>query len=129
MPKKTFHTDRAPAALGPYSQAAEAGGLVFVSGQIPLDPRTGEFPEGTQAQVDQVFANLSAVCAAAGATLGDVVRLGIYLVDLGDFALVNETMGRLFGEPHPARATVQVAALPKGARIEVEAVVHPGTAR
>lgn len=125
MPKQTFHTDQAPAALGPYSQATSAGGLVFVSGQIPLDPETGELAEGMQAQADRAFANLKSVCAAAGATLDDVVRLTIYLVDLADFALVNETMAGLFGEPYPARVTIQVAALPKGARIEVEAIASP----
>ncbi len=127
MPKKPIHTDQAPAAVGTYSQAIDAGGFVFISGQIPLDPKTMDLVEGPEPQIRQVFSNLAAVCAAAGATLDDIVRLSVYLADLADFSKVNEVMGELFSEPYPARAAFQVAALPKGARIEVEAIVQrPG---
>ena len=114
--KQTIHTDRAPAAIGTYSQAVRHGGLVFLSGQVALDPDSMELVAGgIQAQVERVFENLAAVCAAAGGDLDDIVRLTVYLVDMGDFPVVNEVMGRHFSEPYPARAAIGVAALPKGA--------------
>ncbi|MEO8536163.1 MAG: RidA family protein [Betaproteobacteria bacterium] len=121
MAKQVIHSADAPKAIGPYSQAILAGNTLYMSGQIPLDPATGELVAGIDAQAHRVFANLRAVAAAAGATLNDIVKLSILLVDLGDFAKVNEIMATYFDEPYPARATYQVAALPRGARIEVEA--------
>ena len=115
----------APAAIGPYSQAIKAGNMVFLSGQVPLDASTGELVGGDiAAQTDRVLDNLAAVLEAAGCTFADVVRTTIYLVDLGDFAVVNQTYAKRFreGQPFPARATVQVAALPKGARVEIDAI-------
>lgn len=124
MQKEVIQTDAAPAAIGPYSQAIRAGNLVFCSGQIGLDPDTGELVEGgIEAQTRRVFDNLAAVAKAAGTTLGDAVKLNISLADLGDYATVNETMAEVFEAPYPARAAVGVAALPKGARIEVEAII------
>lgn len=117
-------TPKAPAAIGPYSQAIRAGDTVYLSGQIPLDPQTGELvPGGFEAQVHQAFRNLKAVVEAAGGNLGQVVRLGLYLVDLGQFATVNQIMAEYFQAPYPARSTIQVAGLPKGAPFEVEATV------
>jgi 2-iminobutanoate/2-iminopropanoate deaminase len=118
----------APAAIGPYSQATRAGNLVFLSGQIPLDPATGQLVAGDiRAQTERVMENLGAVLKAAGCTFRHVVRTTIYLADLGDFAVVNETYGKRFPENPPARATVQVAALPRGARVEIDAIaVVPG---
>lgn len=125
--RETIQTDSAPAAIGPYAQAVRAGGLLFMSGQIPLAPDTMEMAAGgIEAQTRQVFENLSAVAAAAGAGLGDAVKLTIFLTDLGDFAAVNAVMAEYFSDPLPARATVQVAALPKGAMVEVEAVLLLG---
>ncbi len=116
-------TGAAPAALGPYSQAVVAGGLVFCSGQIGLDPETGEIvPGGVEAETERVMANLSAVLSAAGVDFGRVTKATIYLADMTDFAAVNEIYGRWLGDSRPARATVAVAALPKGARIEIDAV-------
>lgn len=113
----------APAAIGPYSQAIRAGALVFLSGQIPLDPSTGALVDGDiAAQTTRVMENLRAVLAAAGCTFHDVVRTTIYLVDLGHFAAVNEAYARFFEAPFPARATVQVAALPRGALVEIDAI-------
>ena len=113
-----------PAALGPYSQAVRAGDTVYLSGQIPLDPKTGELVEGGfEAQVHQAFRNLKAVVEAAGGHLGQVVRLGLFLTDLKQFATVNSIMAEYFHAPYPARSTVQVAALPKGAPFEVEATL------
>lgn len=127
MPREAITTDRAPAAIGPYSQAVRAGGIVHLSGQIPLDPATGELVEGDIAtQARRVFDNLQAVCAAAGGTMDDVVRVGIYLMDLGDFAAVNAVMAERFRPPFPARSTIQVAGLPRGARVEVDAVLSLG---
>ena len=126
MTRRSIQTDAAPAAIGTYSQAVEAGGAVWLSGQIPLDPATGQLVGGDMAvQVRQVFDNLAAVAKAADASLADAVKLTVYLVDLGDFATVNEVMEMLFHPPYPARAAVQVAALPKGARVEVDAVLVP----
>ena len=123
MAKQVIHSPDAPAAIGPYSQAILAGNTLYMSGQIPLDPATGQLVEGIDAQAHQVFKNLRAVAAAAGATLNDIVKLSILLIDLGDFAKVNEIMATYFHEPYPARATSQVAGLPRGARIEVEATL------
>ena len=123
MSKEVIHTAAAPAAIGPYSQAIRAGNTVYLSGQIGLDPATTTLREGTEAQARQVFANLKAVAEAAGASLDDIVKLTILLMDLADFAKVNEIMAGFFRQPYPARATYQVAGLPRGARIEVEAVL------
>jgi 2-iminobutanoate/2-iminopropanoate deaminase len=121
--KERIVTKDAPAAIGPYSQAVRAGELVFLSGQIPLDPATGTIVEGDIAtQTRRVMENLRAVLAAAGCTFADVVRTTIYLVDLGHFGAVNEAYGAFLTEPFPARATVQVAALPRGAQVEIDAV-------
>ena len=124
MGKQVIQSRDAPAAIGPYSQAVRAGDTLYMSGQIPLDPTTMQIVDGAiDAQAKQVFANLRAVAAAAGATLNDIVKLTILLTDLGEFAKVNEIMASHFDEPYPARATYQVAALPRGAKIEVEAVL------
>lgn len=123
MPRQPIATNRAPAAIGPYSQAVRSGSQVFLSGQIPLDPATGQLVEGDiSVQSRRVFDNLSAVCAAAGGSLDQVVRVGIYLMDLGDFAAVNAVMAEYFTAPYPARSTIQVAGLPRGARVEVDAI-------
>jgi 2-iminobutanoate/2-iminopropanoate deaminase len=127
MGKQAIHSKHAPAALGPYSQAIRAGDTVYLSGQIGLDPATGNLVEGFEAQARQVFKNLRAVAQAAGGELDDVVKLTLLLADLNDFAAVNEIMAGFFSAPYPARATYQVAALPKGARIEVEAVLVTDT--
>ena len=117
-------TPNAPAALGPYSQAVRAGNTVYLSGQIPLDPATGELVSGGfEAQVHQSFRNLKAVVEAAGGHLGQVVRLGLFLTDLAQFATVNTIMAEYFQAPYPARSTIQVAAVPKGAPFEVEATL------
>ena len=114
--RSVIKTDRAPAAIGPYSQAIKAGSTVYLSGQIPLDPATMELVGGgMDAQVRRVFDNLSAVCDAAGGALHDIVKLNIFLTDLSHFNLVNEIMKEYFQEPYPARAAIGVAALPKGA--------------
>jgi 2-iminobutanoate/2-iminopropanoate deaminase len=121
--KDAIATKDAPGAIGPYSQAVRAGGLVFLSGQIPLDPATGKLVEGdVAAQTRRVMENLRAVLAAAGRGFGDVVRTTIFLADLGHFATVNEVYGSYFEAPFPARATVQVAALPRGALVEIDAI-------
>ncbi|MBK6287864.1 MAG: RidA family protein [Gammaproteobacteria bacterium] len=117
-------TGDAPQAIGPYSQAVKVNGTVYLSGQIPLDPATMQMVEGDiRAQAERVFGNLRAVASAAGGDLNQCVKINIYLTDLGDFASVNEVMARFFSEPFPARACVQVAALPRGAAIEVEATM------
>jgi reactive intermediate/imine deaminase len=124
MNKQVIQSADAPAAIGPYSQAIRVGDTVYLSGQIPLDPKTMQIVEGgIDAQANRVFANLSAVARAAGASLNDVVKLTILLADLAEFAKVNEIMATHFTAPYPARATFQVAALPRGAKIEVEAVL------
>lgn len=121
MNRKVIHSPDAPAAIGPYSQAIQVGNVVYLSGQIALDPKTGQIVEGgIEAQAHRVFQNLRAVAAAAGGTLDDMVKLAILLVDLGDFAKVNEVMATYFKAPYPARMTYQVVALPRGSRIEVE---------
>jgi 2-iminobutanoate/2-iminopropanoate deaminase len=120
---KTIATEDAPAAIGPYSQAVKSGSLLFLSGQIPLDPKTGAMvPGGIVEQTERVLDNLAAVLAAGGASFANVVRTTIYLTDLGDFAKVNEAYGKRFGASAPARATVQVAALPRGAAVEIDAI-------
>jgi len=120
---RTIATDRAPRAIGPYSQGIRAGNLLFLSGQIPIDPNSGELVGGDiAAQTRQVLDNLSAVLEAAGASLSDVVKTTVFLVDLADFPAFNTTYAGYFTGDPPARATVQVAALPKGARVEVEAI-------
>jgi reactive intermediate/imine deaminase len=127
MTRRTIATQGAPAAIGTYSQAVAAGGAVWLSGQIPLDPATMKLVEGDiEAEVRQVFSNLAAVAAAADATLADVVRFTVFLTDLDDFGVVNRVMEELLQPPYPARVTVQVAALPKGARVEVDAILVPG---
>lgn len=124
MARLSVFTDMAPKAIGPYSQAVRAGNTVYLSGQIPLDPKSGELVKGDiQLEARRAFDNLKAVASAAGDGLQQVVRVTIYLTDLGDFAKVNEVMAGYFQEPYPARATVGVAALPRGARIEVDAVM------
>ncbi len=124
MSKKTIHTDGAPAAIGTYSQAVEAGGLVFLSGQIPLVPETMEVAEGNfEARARQVFSNLQAVATAAGGSLNDIVKLTIFLTDLDNFATVNAVMEDFFDEPYPARAAVGVASLPKGVDVEADAIL------
>jgi 2-iminobutanoate/2-iminopropanoate deaminase len=124
--KHAIATTDAPAAIGPYSQAVRAGGLVFLSGQIPLDPATGKLVEGDIAeQTRRVMENLRAVLAAAGCGFADVVRTTIYLVDLAHFTAVNEAYGAYFEAPYPSRATVQVAALPRGAQVEIDAIAAP----
>lgn len=126
MPHRSISTDQAPAAIGTYSQAVEADGTVYLSGQIPLVPSTMEMVDGdTRRQIEQVFDNLRAVARAASGDLDDIVKLTVYLVDLADFGLVNEVMESRFSSPFPARAAVQVAALPRGARVEVDAIMRP----
>lgn len=127
MPRSPIHTDNAPAAIGPYSQAVKAGNMVFLSGQIPLDPATGEVVEGgVEVQARRAFDNLKAVCEAAGGSLADIQRLGLYLTDLGEFASVNAVMGEYFDAPYPARSTIEVPALPKGVAFEVDAIMVLG---
>ncbi|MAK42937.1 MULTISPECIES: RidA family protein [Spongiibacter] len=122
--KTIISTDKAPAAIGPYSQAVKTGNMVFLSGQIPLIPETMEMIEGgISEQSQQVFKNLTAVAEAAGGSLNDAVKVNISLTDLGDFAAVNEVMASVFDEPYPARACVQVAALPRGAMVEIEVIL------
>jgi len=124
MSRQIIQTDKAPAAIGPYSQAVRAGDTVYLSGQIPLDPSTGLLVEGDiAAQARRSFENLKAVCEAAGGSLGDIVRLGLYLTDLDNFAAVNAVMSEFFNAPYPARSTVEVSGLPRGARFEVDAVM------
>ncbi|GAB2497255.1 RidA family protein [Arenimonas alkanexedens] len=127
MSRDPISTERAPAAIGPYSQAVRSGQTVYLSGQIPLDPATGELVGGDiSAQTRRVFDNLKAVCEAAGGSLDGVVRVGIYVMDLSDFAQVNAVMAEYFQTPYPARSTIQVAGLPKGARVEIDAVLVIG---
>jgi 2-iminobutanoate/2-iminopropanoate deaminase len=127
MSLKTISVDNAPKAIGPYAQGIVAGGFLFTAGQVGLDPATMKLVEGdVAAQTQRVFDNLEAVLAGAGATLSDVVRAGVYLVDMGDFARINEVFAARFGAHRPARSTVAVAALPAGARVEIELVVRVG---
>lgn len=124
MPRERIHTDQAPAAIGPYSQATRAGGMVFLSGQIAFDPASGEIVgDDAATQARQAFANLRAVCEAAGGSFDDIVRLGLYLTDLSEFAAVNAVMAELFEAPFPARSTIEVSGLPRGAKFEVDAIL------
>ena len=124
MPKQIIHSDAAPKAIGPYSQAVRCGKTVYLAGQIGLDPATMELVTGLDAQARRVFENLKAVAQAAGGSLSDIVRLTVYLIDLGDFGRVNEIMAACFAAPYPARATLGVASLPRGALVEVDAIMH-----
>jgi reactive intermediate/imine deaminase len=124
MSREIIHTNDAPAAIGTYSQAVKTGNLVFLSGQIPLDPATGQLVSGEiEAEITRVFENLKAVATAAGGTLDNAVKVNVYLTDLAHFGKVNEIMASYFQQPYPARAAVQVAALPRGVRVEVECVL------
>lgn len=124
MPKAAIHTDAAPAAIGTYSQAIRHGDTLYLSGQIPLDPATMELVSGDMRErIRRVFDNLAAVAAAADATLGHCLKLNVYLTDLGNFGLVNEVMAEYFEKPYPARAAIGVASLPKGADVEMDAIL------
>ena len=124
MAKTIIQTDNAPQAIGTYSQAVKVDNTVYISGQIPLDPASMEVVRGgTEAQITRVFDNLRAVAGASGGSLKDIVKLNIFLTDLGCFASVNEIMARYFTEPYPARAAIQVSALPKGVEVEMDAVL------
>ncbi len=127
MTRTIIHTDKAPPAIGTYSQAVRAGDTVYLSGQIPLDPATQELVTGDiEAQIRRVFENLEALAHAAGGTLAQAVKVNIYLTDLAHFAKVNEIMAQYFPQPYPARAAVGVAQLPRGARVEAECILHLG---
>ncbi|HXS73506.1 MAG TPA: RidA family protein [Rhodanobacteraceae bacterium] len=127
MSRQPIHSPNAPQAIGPYSQAIRAGNTLYLSGQTPLDPATGEMVAGgIEAQATRVFENLKAVLDAAGASFDEVVRVAIYMTDLGDFATVNEVMKRYFREPYPARSTIGVAALPRGASVEIDLIAVTG---
>ena len=124
MSKQVIHTENAPAAIGPYSQAVRAGNTVYLSGQIPLIPETMEIiSEDVVEQTTQVFKNLQAVCEAAGGSLENIVKLNIFMTDLGNFATVNEVMTQFFKEPYPARAAMGVRALPKNVQVEIEGIM------
>ena len=124
MTRHAIHSDQAPAAIGPYSQATRAGDTVYFSGQIPLDPASGNLVDGDiSAQTRRVFDNLTAVAKAAGGSLSQFVRVGIYVTDLANFAAVNAVMAEYFQQPYPARSTIEVSALPKGAQVEVDAIM------
>lgn len=126
MTRKTIHTPKAPKAIGPYSQAVAAGGAVYLSGQIGLDPASGELVKGgIEAEARRVFTNLAAVAEASGASLAAAVKVTIYLVDFGHFAVVNGIMQEFFREPYPARVTIAAAGLPRGAAIEVDCILVP----
>ena len=128
MARQIIRTDKAPAAIGTYSQAVKVEQTVYLSGQIPLVPETMELVEGDMAQqIRRVFDNLRAVCQAAGGELSDIVKLNVFLTDLGNFPMVNEIMVEYFNEPYPARAAIGVAALPKGAGVEMDAIMHLGS--
>jgi len=123
MLREIISTDQAPAAIGTYSQAVKVGATVYLSGQIALDPATMSLVDGIEAQIRRVFDNLSAVASAAGGSLDDIVKLTVFLTDLGHFALVNQIMAQYFQPPYPARAAVGVAALPRGAQVEMDAIM------
>jgi len=124
MTKKIIYTEKAPKAIGPYSQAVSAGGFTFVSGQIAINPETGDLMNATiKDQAEQVLKNLIAICEEANGSLADIVKLTIYITNMNDFAVVNETMQKYFSEPYPARATVEVSALPLGVNVEMDAVL------
>lgn len=123
--KQVIHTDSAPAAIGPYSQAIQIGDLLFVSGQVPIDPSTGAIVEGdVKAQAQQSLNNLKAILNAAGTNMGAVVKTTVFLADMNDFAAMNEVYAQFFQEPYPARSAVQVARLPKDAKVEIEAIAQ-----
>ena len=124
MKRQIISSSDAPAAIGTYSQAVRVGNTVYLSGQIPLSPHTMQMVEGFENQAQRVFANLLAVCKAAGGSFADVVKLNVYLTDLANFPKVNDVMSTHFREPYPARAAIGVASLPRGALIEVDAVMH-----
>lgn len=127
MPRTIIDTPKAPKAVGTYSQAVKCGNTVYVSGQIPLDPETGQLVTGSiEAQIRRVFDNLQAVITAAGGTFANVVKLNVFLTDLKNFATLNTIMAEYFSEPYPARAAVQVSALPRGAEVEMDCVVELG---
>ncbi|HSA54499.1 MAG TPA: RidA family protein [Gemmatimonadaceae bacterium] len=127
MTTRAIQTDRAPAAIGPYSQGIVAGGFLFTAGQVALDPASGAVvPGDVVAQTERVLANLAAILEAAGARWSDVVKTTVFLTDMGDFPRVNEVYARVLGEARPARSTVQVSALPKGVLVEIEAIVKVG---
>lgn len=119
---KRISTDKAPAAIGPYSQALDTGSMLFISGQIPIDPATGNMPESVTEQAKQVLTNITNILAEAGLTMANVVKTSVFLSDLNDFAAVNEVYASFFAEPYPARSCVQVAAIPKGAKVEIETI-------
>lgn len=121
--KKQITSEKAPAAVGPYSHAIAVPGLVFISGQLPIDRETGTFPDGVEEQAHQSLKNLRAVAEAAGATLGDVVKTTVFLTDMNDFKVVNAVYATYFSQPYPARSAVEVARLPLGAKVEIEAIV------
>ena len=124
MTKKIIFTEKAPKAIGPYSQAVSAGGFTFVSGQVAINPETGDLMNSSiKDQAEQVIKNLTAICEEANGSLDDIVKLTIYITDMNDFAVVNETMQKYFSEPYPARATVEVSALPLGVNVEMDAVL------
>ena len=124
MPKQNIHSDAAPRAIGPYSQAVRCGSTVYLAGQIGLDPGSMELVSGFEAQTRRVFENLKAVAQAAGGNLNDIVKLTIYLLDLREFGRVNDIMASYFTAPYPARATLGVASLPRGALVEVDAIMY-----
>ena len=119
---KKISTKKAPAAIGPYSQALDTGNMLFISGQIPIDPATGVMADTVEEQAKQVLTNIKNILAEAGLTMNDVVKTSVFLADLGDFAKVNEVYASFFAEPYPARSCVQVAAIPKGAKVEIETI-------
>lgn len=124
MSKKIISTKNAPQAIGPYSQAVETGNLIFISGQVPINPKTGDvISSSIEDQANQVIKNIQSICEAADRRLEDIVKLSIFLTDLGNFSIVNEVMTKHFSEPYPARATIEVSALPLGVDVEIEAIV------
>ena len=124
MSKEIISTENAPQAIGPYSQAVKAGGLMFISGQIPLNPETGDLVSGSiEDEANQVLQNIKSICEAAGHGMEDIVKITIFLTDLGNFAKVNDVMKKHFSEPYPARATVEISGLPLGVNVEIEAIV------
>ena len=124
MTKEIISTENAPQAIGPYSQAVKAGNLIFISGQVPLNPKTGDLvTESIEDQARQVLDNVKSICEAAGQSLDDIVKISIFLTDLNNFAVVNDVMKEYFSEPYPARATVEVSGLPLGVNVEIEAIV------
>ncbi|GAA0437832.1 RidA family protein [Lentibacillus halophilus] len=121
---KAIYTDKAPDAIGPYSQAIQAGDYIYISGQIGLDPETAQLQEGIENQTKQVLHNLQAILTEAGADFSDVIKFNIYVASMDDFSTVNDIYGRFLTQPYPSRATVEVGGLPKGARIEMDAIVY-----